>query len=249
VRLDRVLVVDDEAPARRHLSRMLRELAEIGEVLWASGVAAAARVLAAGPPPDGIFLDVQMPLEDGFALFERCAVSSPVVFVTAYHQHAVRAFEVNAVDYLLKPVLRERLAAAIARLELAREHAAPAMAFEPGPFTLDDVVLVRDRSRQLFVTLADLVWISAADDYTKIHLAGGAAHLCSFTMRDWESRLPTTAGGFVRIHRSTIVGTRHVLELHHIASGAYLVVRGSSQPLRVARAHLPALKAMLEAGH
>jgi two-component system, LytTR family, response regulator len=240
VRLERVLVVDDEAPARRYLARMLRELAEIDEVVQASGVAAAARLVESGARLDAIFLDVQMPIADGFALFERCAVTAPVVFVTAYHQHAVRAFEVNAVDYLLKPVSRERLAEALARLG-ARGVAAPAS----GPLGAGDVVLIRDRGRQRFVRLDELAWIAAADDYTEVQLAGGEVLLSALTMRDWEARLPAGADGFARIHRSTIVGLRHVLELRHTAAGAQLSVRGLAPALRVARTYLPALKGLI----
>lgn len=241
MRFERILVVDDEAPARRHLVRMLRELAEIDEVLQASGVGAAARLIETAASLDAIFLDVQMPIADGFALFERCAVTAPVVFVTAYHQHAVRAFEVNAIDYLLKPVSRGRLAEAVARLggrQGAREAAAPASA----PLGLDDVVLLRDRGRQRFVRLDEIAWIAAADDYTEVQLAGEAL-LCTWTMRDWEARLP--AAGFARIHRSTIVGLRHVLELRHTAGGAEVSVRGFAAALRVARTYLPAVKEAL----
>lgn len=243
MRFERILVVDDEAPARRYLVRMLRELAEIDEVQEASGVAAAARLVDTGARLDAIFLDVQMPIASGFALFERCAVTAPVVFVTAYHQHAVRAFEVNAVDYLLKPVSRERLAEAVARLA-ARGVAAPASA---PSLSSDDVVLIRDRCRQRFVRLDEICWIAAADDYTEVQLAGGDALLSALTMRDWEARLPVAADGFARIHRSTIVGLRHVVELRHSAAGAQVSVRGGGPALRVARTYLAALKALLEA--
>jgi two-component system, LytTR family, response regulator len=236
VRLDRILVVDDEAPARRHLVRMLRELAELADVLEASSVEAAAAIIAANPALDCIFLDVQMPVADGFALFERCAITAPVVFVTAYHQHAVRAFEVNALDYLLKPISRDRLVEAMRRLQAPRALAAQA-------FTADDVVWLHERGRQSFVRLAEIVYIAAADDYTELHLADGTSRLCALTMRDWETRAPAT---FARIHRSTIVGTTHVVELRYAAAGASVVMRGVAEPLRVARTHLAALKARLD---
>ena len=231
--------MDDEAPARRHLVRMLRELVTIGEVFEANGTAAAAAIVAASPGLDAIFLDVQMPVEDGFALFTRCAVTAPVIFVTAYHAHAVRAFEVNALDYLLKPVARDRLAEAVARLARAPEPVAttPSARFAPG-----DVVGIRERGRQAFVRLDDVVAIAAADDYTELRLADGSSRLCGLTMRDWEARLPP---GFVRIHRSAIVATRHVVELRHSAAGARVALRGVVEPIRVARSYLVALKARL----
>ncbi len=236
MRLDRVLIVDDEPPARRRLARMLRELGELGEVLEANSVAAAAAVIAAAPAIDCIFLDVQMPIDDGFALFARCVVIAPVIFVTAYHQHAVRAFEVNALDYLLKPVALDRLADAVRRLEATPRRPAAVLA-------ADDVVWLRERGRQAFLPVDDIVNIAAADDYTEIHLVDGTSRLCSLTMRDWETRLPPT---FVRIHRSMIAASAHVHELRHVAGGATITLRGTAQPLRVARGRLPALKALLD---
>lgn len=239
MRLERILVVDDEAPARRHLTRLLRELATVGEVVEANGTAAAAAIISTTPALDAIFLDVQMPVEDGFALFTRCVVTAPVIFVTAYHRHAVRAFEVNALDYLLKPVARERLAEAVGRLGRAPD---PIATRTGAPLAPGDVIGIHERGRQAFVRLDDIVCIAAADDYTELHLADGSSRLCSLTMRDWETRLPL---GFARIHRSAIVATRHVVELHHGASGARVALRGVAAPLRVARSYLAALKVRL----
>ncbi len=234
MRLDRALLVDDEAPARRHLARMLGDLVEVAQVLEARTVTEAVELLARHTV-DVIFLDVQMRREEGFALFERGPVSVPVIFVTAHHEHAVRAFEVNALDYVLKPIARERLAAAVARLGASPRVSTAA-------FAATDIVWIRERDRQTFVRLAEVVCITAADDYTELHLADRPSRLSSSSMLDWVARLPTT---FLRIHRSTIVALAHIVEVRHSTEGASVVMRGLREPLRVGRTHLAELKARI----
>jgi two-component system LytT family response regulator len=241
VRLDRVLVVDDEAPARRHLARMLHDLADIGDVLEARSVSDAVAVLTR-QPVQAIFLDVQMPLEEGFALFDRCAVLAPVIFVTAHHRHAVRAFEVNALDYVLKPIARDRLATALGRLATTQ---APGPAPRPAPALADtDVVWIRERDRQTFVPLAAILCITAADDYTELHFADRPSRLSASPMREWVTRLPPS---FLRIHRSTIIALVHVIEVRHAAEGASVVMQGMAAPMRVGRTYLAELKARIAA--
>jgi len=230
VRLALVLIVDDEAPARRRLRRLIEEAVSVADFAEAASVEQATVILGRARP-DVIFLDVQMPAANGFELFERSKVQSPVVFVTAHDQHAVRAFEVNALDYLLKPVERPRLAAALARLGQA---SVPTHALSEG-----DVVCVADRGCLRFVQLAEIVCIRGADDYTEIHLAGSPPLLCSHTMKEWEARLPKS---FLRIHRSTIVAAPRVLAVRLGGTAPAVRLRDYPPELGIGRSYLALVK-------
>jgi two-component system LytT family response regulator len=206
----RVVLVDDEPLARARARRMLGELggaAVVGE----AGSAGEARRVISGTAPDLLLLDVQMPGEDGFALLASLDPRPAVVFVTAYDQYAVRAFEENAVDYLLKPFRAQRLAEALARAR--REMAQPAelsrrleellAAVGPGGRASAwlDRFTVRLGTRQLIVKASDVLWFGAED---KLVFAATEAtkHYVNFTLDELERRLDPTR--FVRVHRSAI---------------------------------------------
>lgn len=226
--MPRALLIDDEPPARDLLRRLLApHAAQVTVVGEARSVADAAEKCAQ-LRPDLLFLDVQMPREDGFALLPRLAPPLPaIIFVTAYDQFAVRAFDVNAVDYLLKPVTPERLARALSRLG----EPAPAPA---GPLLPNDLVLLRTDQQLRSVPAIELTHIEAEENYTRVHLADGAALLIRRTMAEWEKLLP--AGLFVRIDRSLLVNRAAVRQLATVSRDvAHLHLAGAGQPLILAR--------------
>jgi two-component system LytT family response regulator len=164
---------------------------------------------------DIILLDIQLRGETGFALLEQIPnLSGQIVFVTAYDQYAVRAFEINALDYLLKPVSQERLDLAIERVRVRPSPSAP-----EERFLLTDRVCVRTDRQMRFVQLRELTHITSADDYSELHLANGQTLLAETSLMGWLSRLPLEA--FVRIHRGTILNLCYLDKISRSATGGW----------------------------
>ena len=240
----RAVIVDDEAPARARLRRLLERVPGIVvEAEAASGDEAVDVVRERAP--DVIFLDVQMPGGDGFEVLRRLrACERPlVVFVTAWEQHALRAFEVNAVDYLLKPYATARVAESCRRL--AERHAHRGREAERLASLLDGLrasregasterFIVSSGERQEVVETGAIDWISAADNYAELH-AGGRTHLLRTTLAALEEQLDPRR--FTRIHRSTLVNLSRVREIHPLFSGDAEVVLERGQRLRVSRSY------------
>ncbi|HET8775387.1 MAG TPA: LytTR family DNA-binding domain-containing protein [Thermoanaerobaculia bacterium] len=221
----KVVIVDDEPLARQVLRILLekdRELTVAGEC---SGIDAAEVI--ARERPDILFLDIQMPEVDGFDVLERAGADAvpAVVFVTAYDEYALRAFEVHALDYLLKPFDDRRFYAALSR---AKEQV---RAKTPSSFTRR--FLVRTRDKVLFIKADDLEWVEAADYYVSLH-AGGKSYLLRQTMAEIERQLDPAK--FVRVHRSAIVNLDRVKEMHPLFRGDCALVLADGTQLRLSRA-------------
>ena len=240
----RVLVVDDEALARARLRRLLAGEEGV-EVVGEAASADEARRLIAEERPDLVFLDVQMPGEDGFELLESlpAGAAPEVVFVTAYDQHALRAFEVNALDYLLKPFDRERLRLALERAREALARRSPAALDEQLRLMLQELrgeqphlsrFVIRSVGRIVFVNAADVDWIEASGNYVRLHI-GKESHLLRETMSSLETRLDPRV--FARIHRSAIVNIERIRELHHIFHGDYSVLLRDGTRLTLSRGY------------
>jgi len=234
-----VAIVDDEPLARELVHHLLARDPDVVVAVECSGVDAAAAI--ARTRPDIVFLDVQMPEVDGFAVLERVGVDDApvVVFVTAYGDHALRAFDVHALDYVLKPIDDARFATA---LERAKRHALARRAGEPDArlaAMLRDGsrwtkrFLVRTRDRLLVVPTETIDWIEAADYYATLH-AGGASHLLSETMMELERRLDPDR--FVRVHRSAIVNLERVCEVRPLFRGDAVLVLVGGAEVRLSRA-------------
>jgi two-component system LytT family response regulator len=240
----RVVLVDDEALARARLRRLLAGEEDV-EIVGEASSAAEARRLVASERPDLLFLDVQMPGEDGFELLQSLpAAGAPaVVFVTAFDQHALRAFEVHALDYLLKPFDRERLRLALERAREALERRVPGPLDEQLRLMLQELrgeqphlsrFVIRSVGRIVFVAAADVDWIEAAGNYVRLHI-GKESHLLRETMSSLETRLDPRL--FARIHRSTIVNIERIRELHHIFHGDYSVLLRDGTRLTLSRGY------------
>jgi two-component system LytT family response regulator len=222
----RALIVDDERLARVALRGLLEERGDVEIVGEADGVAAA-RLRLAELKPDVVFLDVQMPGGSGFELFGE-GLHTKVVFCTAYEQYAVRAFEVNALDYLVKPVSPEQVDRALKRLQLPAEPNR-----EDAPLGLDDLVALREAHALRFAPAREIAFIVAADDYSEVHLATGKPALVDVTLRRWEARLPRA--DFVRVHRSTLVNLHHVERVEYADERWQVVLKHGAAPLPVSR--------------
>lgn len=233
----RVLVVDDEPPARSHLIRMLSGLPGVEVVGDAEdGVAALAAI--ARTRPELLLLDIHMPGLDGLALAARYAELPPVVFVTAYDEHAIRAFELGAIDYLMKPVRLARLAQAIARAG-ARGSARAGFAALGAAAGADETwrVVVSDRGTIRLFDARQVTRFRAVDKYTAF-VVDGEEHLTEEPLAALEERL--APHGFVRVHRGELVALRAIA-----AFGDQLVRLCDGQVARVSRRSSAMLKKRL----
>lgn len=247
----RVLLVDDEPLARRSLRHLLASDPEV-TVVGESGDGGAAIAAIDELAPDLVFLDIQMPEVDGFEVLERLPphLQPVVVFVTAHDEHAVRAFEVHALDYLLKPVGRERFADALRRAkgELRTRSARPRETarwralVEGSPTTEAEThlsrIAVRLNGRIRFVPAEEIDWIEAADYCSRLHV-GERSYLIRKSMQAFERALDPEC--FIRIHRSSIVRIDRVVELRRLEHGAYAVILRDGTELRLTRSRRRAL--------
>jgi two-component system, LytTR family, response regulator len=236
----RVLAVDDVAPALAELSRMLRESPDVADVAEAGDPITALRLIQAGPF-DAVFLDISMPGMNGLelgSLLARMTDPPVVVFVTAYEEHAASAYGIGAVDYLLKPVSAERLAAALARVRRfgAAETAAP-----PPPVDALAAVPVELAGRTRFVRRDDVRFVEAHGDYVRLHTPSGA-----FLVRIPISRLEEhwQPAGFSRVHRSYLLAVPAVRELRSDLSGG-LLAHTDVGDVPVSRRHARELRELL----
>jgi two-component system LytT family response regulator len=237
----RVLIVDDEALSRRSLSSLLEAESDfevVGEC--ADGRSALAAIVRR--EPDLIFLDVQMPEMDGFGLLgELGGVRAPVViFVTAYEQFAVRAFEAQALDYLMKPFRRDRFQASLERVR--RHFGTPEFGQSPPASRPPDRVAVRCGDRLVFVSLDSLDYVRAAANYVRLHV-GETTYEVRERMTTMEMRLPRER--FMRIHRSYIVNLAALKELCRAGDGEYLVTLRGGRHLPVGPSYTPLIRAAL----
>jgi two-component system LytT family response regulator len=242
----RVLIVDDEALARRGLRKDLAfdpSIEVVGEC--ADGFEAVR--LASELKPDLVFLDIQMPRLDGFEVLELLDRQIAVIFVTAHDEHAVRAFEVNAVDYLLKPVDPERLRASLARARQRRgprpplQAAALAAASQSAGEPLARI-LVRDGAKVHVLPIDAIDYIQAQDDYIELH-SGGKTHLKQQTLSEVEQRVDPNC--FVRIHRSYLLNVDRIARIELIAKDSRLVILKDGTQLPLSRSGHARLKEML----
>ncbi len=193
----RTLIIDDEPAARDDLRRLLAAHPEV-EVLGEAGRFAEAEELLATADYQLVLLDVELRGGTGFELLPRVRPEARVIFVTAHSQYAVRAFEVNAVDYLVKPITAARLEAALRRVE---PNSAPPFA---DSLTQGDLVYLRiGNGTTRFIPLADIAAIESAENYTAVVVAGGNRLMVRRTLKSWEEALPPAQ--FVRVHRATII--------------------------------------------
>lgn len=263
------LIVDDEPAAIEGLRLRLEAFPQIRVIAEANSVAEAIRAINT-QMPDLIFLDIEMPEQSGFELIrqlqpEQCPA---IVFVTAFHQHAVKAFEVRALDYLLKPVKGERLAEAIARVgevtsiradkaqllaavaELSTEGhnqssstAEKTTAAEPQYCIESQKLVIQDgRNPIQLIPYQDIIWIDAAGDYMCVHTQT-ETHVMRARLKSLiDERLPDV---FVRIHKSTVVNLTYIERLQPLSNSEYKAVLANNKVLKVSRTYARALKQRL----
>jgi two-component system, LytTR family, response regulator len=248
----RVLIVDDEPLAREGIRMRLQpapDIEIIGECR--NGREAVAAILR--DAPELVFLDIQMPRMDGFAVIEAVGAQRmpQVIFVTAYDEHALRAFEVHALDYLLKPMDGARFAEALARardrirgknLEAIAAQLQQMMSALKGEKDYLERLSIKSAGRILLLGVDEIDWIEAADNYVQVH-AGQDSHLLLSTMNSLETRLNPQQ--FLRIHRSTIVNLKRIKELHPMFHGEFRVILQDNTQLTSGRSYSKNLQKLL----
>jgi two-component system LytT family response regulator len=233
----KIVIVDDEPLARRTLRRLARRDADVEVVAECRNGWEAVEAVRE-QKPHIVFLDVQMPELDGFDVLELFGDAPPVIlFVTAYDQYALRAFEVNAVDYLLKPFSDDRFAKALARAkEVARRESADARLRVARLTAAHRAAvrrfMVRTGGRVVFLKASEIDWIEAADYYARLH-TGGHSYLVRESMNELETSLD--AGQFVRVHRSAIVNLDRVKEMRPLFRGEQMLVLRDGTEIRMSR--------------
>lgn len=248
----RALIVDDEPLARERLASLLAGEADVEVVgQCANGVEALAGIQE--KTPDLVFLDVQMPELDGFGVLAALEGERrpAVIFVTAHDRFALKAFEVHAIDYLLKPFDRERFKKALDRAreqlkrtdsgEMEQKMTALLASLKTEPKQLDRIP-VKSSGRVVLVKTSDIDWIEAADNYVNLH-AGKEAHLHRETMTALEQKLP--AAKFLRISRSVMVNVDRIKELQPMFHGDYTVILQNGTKLTASRGYRDALNQLL----
>ena len=229
----RALIVDDEPLARAHLKSLLRERGDV-DVIGECGDGRSAIDQIRRLTPDLVLLDIQMPELDGLEVIREVGPNEmpAVVFVTAYDEHALAAFEVHAFDYILKPVSRQRFTHAIDRVvglirtESGEQHAtdrplAALIEAMRSERTALDRIAVKSDGRVLFIRVGEIDWIEADDDLVRIH-AGKAVHPHRSTLTHLEERLP--ASKFLRVHRSTLVNVDRIREIQPWFQGDWVLI-------------------------
>jgi two-component system LytT family response regulator len=256
----RALIVDDEPLARRTIRDLLRDDPEVNVVGECGGGREAVESIRR-QPPDLLFLDIQMPGMDGFDVLSHIELERipAIIFVTAYDAYALKAFEVHALDYLLKPFTDERFREALARAKSQVElrdvrsladslrgflgGRAPAAVPESKGFLTR--FMVKAGGRVIFVKSADVDWIEADNYYIKLH-AGGKNHMLRLSMKELEESLdPKT---FWRIHRSAIINLERVRELRQRPGGEYVAVLKDGTELKLSRRSRERLQELLTGG-
>jgi two-component system LytT family response regulator len=237
----RALIADDEVLARQKLRTFLRGESDV-EIVGECATAAETIQLVQLTNPDLLFLDVRMPDMDGFDIAGSLSPSGDsalpqIVFTTAYDQYAVRAFEIHAADYLLKPFTLERLRCAVQRVRdraelMGRKIEATPPEQNPSPHATR--IVFKSRGRILFLPVEEIRWIAAEENYVRI-CTGSESHLLRDTMARLETRLDPNV--FLRVHRSSIVNLHYVKEVKSESDGESLVVLTSGDQIAMSRSY------------
>lgn len=243
--MHRALLIDDEAPARADLRAKLGAHAEVA-VVGEAATYRSAQALLARTDYDLVFLDIHLIGGNAFDLVADVRAGARIIFATAHDNYALRAFAINALDYLLKPIEPARLADALRRLPAVsvKMDAAPGPAATPLKF--DDVIYLRAGNRARFARVDEISVITAHDNYSEVLLADGARILLRKSLKDWEETLPSTP--FMRVHRTCIVNLSRLIRYQRDADEhTQLFIAGVDAPIAASRERWTELRDRLTA--
>ncbi|MBD3667888.1 MAG: response regulator transcription factor [Kangiella sp.] len=228
-----VLIVDDEQPARQRLRRLLDEHPQL-DVVGEADNGQTALELIEQQQPDLIFLDISMPVMNGMQVAKQLNQQPHqphIIFTTAYDEYALQAFDVDAQDYLLKPIRQERLSKALQKLERQPTSGKPIF------------MSIRERDTVRRIPIADILFLHSDQKYTEVHLANEVL-LSSDSLKDLEQRF---ANDFIRIHRSTLVNRQHLIGIEQDDNACLALIKGSKSKPEISRRHQPDVRQFLTA--
>ena len=249
----RTIIVDDEPLAREGVRMMLDPDSDISVVAECTNGTEAVTTIV-DQNPDLVFLDVQMPEMNGFEVLEAVGAKQipHVIFVTAYDKYAIQAFEIHALDYLLKPFTAGRFSEALERVKkqisneessnLSRKLATLLEEVKPKSGYLERII-IKDAGRVFFINVEEISWIEAADVYVRLH-TGSQSHLVRGSISKLEAKLDPSQ--FLRIHRSTILSLKHIKELQPLFHGEYQITLRDGTKLTSSRSYRDKLQVILE---
>jgi len=245
------VIADDEVLARHKLRQLLREETEF-EIVGESATAAETIDLVRLTKPDLLFLDIRMPGMDGFDIIgalssEPDFVLPRIIFTTAYDRYAIRAFEIHAVDYLLKPFTAERLHSAVERareqIQTSAQTPSPNGAADAADSPYTKRIVFKSRGRILFLHVSDIRWIGAEENYVRISTES-ESHLLRETMTRLEEKLDPQM--FLRVHRSSIVNLQYVKEVRTEKDGEFAVLLANGQKIAMSRSYRSRIQGWLQ---
>lgn len=230
------LIVDDESLAREDLGIILQDFNNVKIVAEADSINSAIKAIKEFNP-DLIFLDIKLRGESGFDLLNKIKIDAHIIFVTAYDEYAIRAFEVNAQDYLLKPVTKERIQQALENISNQNETKEKKLK----KLEYDDRIFLLIDNTYMFLEINSIIVIKSADDYTEIISSDNICGLVLKSMQEWESRLP--GKHFVRIHRSTIININYIEKIEKWFNNSFKVfLKEISEPVVISRRYAAKIK-------
>jgi two-component system, LytTR family, response regulator len=238
----RTVLIDDEPLAISRLERLLSSHTDFVEIVGKASNGAEGLEQIEQLKPDLIFLDIEMPLLNGFEMLAKLDTMPLVVFATAYDAYAIKAFEENSIDYLLKPIEAERLAKTIDKLKrLNEEHQKPQnkdlaqqlqlLMQHLKPEKAISTISVKTGNKILLISLGEICFFEADDKYVFLKTLEGHQHLSSYTINTLEEKLPYD--NFLRVNRSTIVNLKHIKELEKYFNGRYILVMKDLQKTKI----------------
>ena len=235
------LIVDDEQLARDDLKRLLTNISTV-QLLGEASTLKEAIQKCNELNPNIVFLDIQLSNDSGFDLIDHISQETKIVFITAFDEYAIKAFEVNAFDYLLKPLTLERLNQTLEKLSTIEEIE---QRIEKHKLSMDDSVFLKLDANYAFIKISSIKFISSADDYSEVMLTDNSrGKLTNKTLKEWEERLPQNK--FCRIHRFTIVNIDFIENIEPWHNYSYRIyVSGESKPLLMSKRYFSIIKSKL----
>jgi len=243
----KALIIDDEPPAREVLKYYLKDEREVQTIGECENGFQGVKMIQ-DLEPDLVFLDIQMPKLDGFEMLELVDNPPLIIFCTAYDQYAIKAFEKNAVDYLLKPFSQTRFQEALAKAKNQLDAGEPVQNIQSiiedtTPETLNRIV-VKNAGNIEVIDIKDILFLESQDDYVEIHTSDGKKHLKHQTMKYYEEALDTSQ--FIRVHRRYILNVTELAKLEKYGKESYIAVLKDNQQVSVSLSGYGKLKEMLD---
>jgi two-component system LytT family response regulator len=230
------LIIDDERLARLNLRKKLNTYSEVEVIGEASGVEAGIKAIRE-LQPDLLFLDIHLSDGNGFDLLNKAEFKGKIIFVTAFDEYACRAFEINAIDYLLKPISNERLKSAIANIIHSENEKSNSSLRK---FRYDDRLMIEQKKMIHFIKIENIIYIKADREYTCLFENGGKEYLVLKSIGYWQKELPDEQ--FARVHRNSIINFNYIEKTERVGNTAKIFLRSVPEPVTISRGYYKLIK-------